>query len=254
MSSMDKRFYTQEQRDALIANYGKMLAKDLAKMIGRSVSSVHNTALRYGLTEKRDHDLIESRAQKVAELNAQGWSDQEVADAIGISRRSIRNYRDKLGLEPNGRNERYRKRVSENTRRQLEKAGVSSLAGLKSLEVKKYVRSLGWPDTLSLGSAFILELLYTRGPMTRRQLSEATGFRWKGTRKSLCNNRVPGGSYLAELQRAGLVVRLKNAINGMIVSGHGRQDIYMVGLEVEPCQKTRGLSRSVGLRNPSTES
>jgi hypothetical protein len=64
-----------------------------------------------------------------------------------------------------------------------------------------------------------LNLLYEDGPHTREQIAKAIGLRWAGTpngrhpasRHSLSGNG-PGGSYMATLQRMGLVIRLGRKI------------------------------------------
>jgi hypothetical protein len=170
----------------------------------------------------------------VRELHAKGWVASEIGREVGMHWRSVNKLINKLGIKPNGRNERYRKRVAATTRKQCEKAGVKNLGELRKARFREAVARIGW-EGLSLRGAQIAELLYQRGPMTRKQICEATGMPWKGSRKSLGNCRVPGGSYMAELQRAGVVVRLEAAVKG---EGKGKsQDLYMIALGVEKsCQ------------------
>ncbi len=200
-----------------------------------------------GVSTKTDLALRQKRKAAIIRLHAKGWSDSEVADAIGIPRRAVGSYRERLNLPANGRNERYRKRVAENTKRQLKAAGVSSLAEIKALEVAKLAKALGWPEHLSLRSIQIAESLYQRGPMTRKQIANAIGIEWRGSRKTF-SGRMPGGSCLAELQRSGLVVRLQSAITHGGKGNH--EDVYFLGLEIEPCQANRSKSQLRRLKLP----
>lgn len=233
-------FTTREDR-TIIANWGKIQASEIAKKLGRNVNSVYNRVYRLGIGEKHDKKAIAKRKVKIAALHAKGYSGQEIADGVGLGRRTVQNHLNRMGLSANGRNERYRKRVAKRTKQQCQEAGVKSLAGIKALEVRKLANGLGWPEHLSLRGLQIVDLLYVRGPMTRKQIAAAIGMRWKSSRKALSNSRVPGGSYMAELLRAGLLVRLESAITHKGKGNH--EDVYMVGLEIEPCQIARNKSQ-----------
>lgn len=214
-----------------------MSVGDVAMRLSRSCSSVYQRANILGLSEVMcPHETARIKS-RIRTWHARGWSDSEIAAKVGRDRRSVGEMRVRLGLEANGNNERRRRKVSERTKQQCEKAGVANLAEVRSESFKGVARRLGWPDHLSLRAVQILETLYQLGPMTRRQLAPAVGMRWRGSRKTFGNNRVPGGSYLAELQRAGLVIRLEKAITHPGKGNH--EDLYMVALEVEPCQKAR---------------
>lgn len=221
-------------------NYGKHTVNEIAKHLGRSASSVYQHAVKVGAAKKYCKDEIAKRDAKIRELHAKGWSAGEMESVVGINSRTINERIHKMGLVPNGRNQRYRNRVAETTKNQCNLAGVKNLGELRSKEMKRVAQRFGWPDNLALRSVQIIETLYQRGPMTRRQIAEAIGLRWNGSRKTFGNTRVPGHSYLAELQRAGLVVRLESAITHKGKGNH--QDLYMVGLGVEPCQQARKQS------------
>jgi hypothetical protein len=243
--------FTKAEDRAIIKRWGKDNAQSIADFIGRNRRSVYDRAYRLGVGEKRDQQAMEKRKAKIVQLHSKGWSDQEIADVIGIGRRCIAEHRVRMGLLPNGRNERYRKRVAATTKRQCKAAGVKSLAEIKAKEIKNLANSLGWPDSLPIRAIQIVETLYQRGPMTRRQLAEAIGMRWKGSRKTFSTNRVHGHSYLAALVHDGLVVRLKKAITHKGKGNH--EDVYMLGLEVEPCQVNRSKSQLRRLKIPLPE-
>lgn len=208
----------------------------IAALLGRSLCSVYNRRDKLGLTSRRDRDLFAERIVRVRILRKRGLSDAEMAVHLGVNRRTVVDYRRFLGLPPVGRDARYRERVRKKTAEQLHKAGVSTLAELRSKRYAEVKRPLGWPLHLSMRATQILELLYRNGPMTRRQLASMMGMRWMGSRRTF-RARVPGGSYTAELVRAGLVCILPR---GRVVHGQGKgrsQHLYMVRMEVEPCRE-----------------
>lgn len=229
---MPGRKWTKKDDELLRELYQSSTAKELAKRFKRSPSAVHQRARLLGAHEAIDRVAMAARDTKIRDLHSKGWTGSEIGKAVGMHTRSVNARINRLGLTPNGRNERYRKRVAKATRIQCKKAGVKNLGQLRSQRIQQFVAEIGWPG-LSIRAAQIAELLHQKGPMTRRQICEAAGIPWKGSRSSMKNKRVPGGCYMAELQRAGVVVRLRAAITGR---GKGnRQDLYMIGLEVEKC-------------------
>lgn len=243
--------FTPREDRTIIANWGKILASAIAKKLGRNVRSIYNHAYRLGVGVKHDKKAIAKRKAKMVALHAKGYSGQEIADGVGLTRRTVQQHLTRMGLSANGRNERYRKRVAKRTKQQCRDAGVKNLAEVKALEVRKLASALGWPDHLSLRALQIVELLYVRGPMTRKQIAAAIGMRWMGSRKTFSNSRVPGGSYMAELLQAGLLVRLQSAITHKGKGNH--EDVYMVGLEIEPCQIARSKSQLKRLKTQLNE-
>jgi hypothetical protein len=238
---MGRRFWTRAETQYVIDHYASQTACEIASQLGRTDKAVYQHAFSLGLTDKRSADEIEKRDVEILRLHKLGWSAGEMESRVGINQRTIRSRINKMGHTPNGRNARYRRRVAANTRKQCQEAGVANLAELRVLEYKRVAKRYGWPDHLSIRSVQIVETLYRQGPMTRKQLAVAIGMHWIGSRKTF-RGRVPGGSYLAELQRAGLVVRLESAITHKGKGNH--EDLYMVGLGVEPCRKTKSLSQS----------
>jgi Putative ATPase subunit of terminase (gpP-like) len=215
--------------------YGRTPAAKIAKLMGRTISSVYQRANKIKLSNPLDFDAIRHRKDQAKKLYANGWSDAEVAAAVGISRRTMTDSRNRMGIPANGKNHpRFRARVAATTARQCAAAGVRNLGELRSKRFREFVASTGWGN-VSIRSAQIAEALYRLGPMTRRQICAAIGMQWRGSRKTFSTSRVPGGSYMAELQRAGYVVRLDAAVSK---KGKGRcQDLYMIGLDVEPCKQ-----------------
>ncbi len=233
---MPGRLWTHKEESTLVRLYKTMPAWQIAKQLDRSTQAVHLRADLLGLTAKRDCKEIQKRREIIKKYHSQGWSQSEIAAKAGVSRRTVGQILQKLGLQTNGRNERYRKRVARNTIKQCQRAGVSSLGELRALRLKQFSAKVGWPG-VSARAAQIANALYAMGPMTRKQIAEAIGVRWKGSRKTLGNNRVPGHSYMAELERAGYVVRLTKAKKN---SGKGfNENIYFIALEAEPCRTSK---------------
>lgn len=228
--------WTSKDDAFLKRSYKRKPIAEVAARLFRSISSVYQRANKLALNERRDKDEISKRKEKIKSLIGQGLSDSEVASVVKMDRRALTEMRNRMGVSANGRSERYRKRVAEKTKKQCEEAGVKNLAEIRAKRFSEFVQSVGWPG-VSVRSAQIAEALYQRGPMTRKQICEAIGMPWRGSRKSLATSRVPGGSYMAELQRAGLVVRLESAITHRGKGNH--EDLYMIGLDVEPCRKVQ---------------
>ncbi len=232
---MPGRIWKQREDSLLVRLYGTVPAREIAAKLGRSLGSVHQHATVLGLTVKRDRKVIAKRHAIVRRYHALGWSQSEIAAKAGVSRRTVGYILFAMGLQSNGRNERYRRRVAKKTIAQCRAAGVANLGELRAVRMREFVNRAGWPG-VSVRAAQIADALYRLGPMTRRQIAECIGVEWKGSRKTLGNNRCPGHSYLTELERAGYVVRLVKAKKN---SGKGRnEDIYFIALEAEPCPTT----------------
>lgn len=223
-------------------HYGSRTAGQIARHLGRSVGSVYQHANQIGVVKARDRDNESKEMETIRRLHAEGFNAAEIQAKTGVPSRTVNLRLNRMGLKPHGRHERYRKKAAKRAVAQCKAAGVKSLGELRSKEMKRVARGLGWPESLSLRAVQILETLYRCGPMTRKQIAEAIGMRWNGSRRTFSNSRVPGHSYLAELQRAGLVVRLESAITHKGKGNH--QDLYLVALEVEPCQEARETYQS----------
>lgn len=228
-----RRLWTDEEKAIIRDLYRKKTAEEIGAIIGRSRKSVQQIAFSLGIVEHRDPKRIAKRRELIRKYHAKGWSDSEIARLLKMERRTVGGVRKRLGLVANDRNERYRAKVAKRTKDQCKKAGVKNLAEVRVIAYRDFVRKLGWPEELSPRAAQFAELLYQHGPLTRRQISTLSGLPWRGSRKSLASS-TPGGSYLAELQRAGLVVQLPKAVNR---GGSGEQDsLYMLGMGVSPCR------------------
>lgn len=210
---MIHRKYTPKQIELVRKHYRRRPTAQLAAEIGCTQQQLRNLAYRVGIATKQP-----GRPGLVSLILAKhplGWSDQEIADAYNRRHRHLQVTRkwvweirrDKLGLPSNAYSKHRRQRVANKTRQQLRQAGLKSLAELRVQKFQQFAERSGWPADLRPRAVQILNVLYERGPQTRRQLAEAIGVPWLGSRKTLHSND-PEGSYLAHLQKRGLVVRL----------------------------------------------
>lgn len=195
---------------------------EVAAALGRTMSGVHQRANKLGITRaaKGKHYAELGFTAFLEEKHAAGWTDTEIEaewnrahPQAPICRSCVSARRRKLGLPHNAFNERQRRRVAAKTREQLKRAGLKSLAELRSRSYSAYAARMGWPDTkLRQRAVQVLNLLYERGPHTRRQICEALGLSWKNCRKNGLQSNSDGHTYLANLLHAGLVIRLNRAV------------------------------------------
>jgi hypothetical protein len=143
-----------------------------------------------------------------------GHCNRCAARALGSNRGTVRHWRSRLGLPPVGSRGMSAAcptcvaGVRSRTAEQCRKAGVKTLAEVRVQAFAAYATENGYPSDLPPRCVQMLNALARAGGgMTRRQLASAIGLPWRGSRRSL-KSGAPGGSYLATLQRAGLVVRV----------------------------------------------
>lgn len=220
---MSGRPYTSKEIRILRESFGRVTAAAVAKRIGRSASGVHQAWVRLGLSAKRrDPGPLQ---EYIREKHAIGWSDGEIALAWGVQRSWVSEQRRRLGLGNNRRSAHCRAKVAEQTKKQVAQAGVKSLAQVRRLAFDEFAKRHGWPSDLRPRAVQILDLLYQYGLHTRRQIAEAIGMPWKGSRKSLVSNDAEG-SYLAHLAARGLVVRSLRVVRGR--GKGGSCDLYSI--------------------------
>ena len=228
-SEADKQFAVEQR--------GKLKACEIGAQLGRTTRSIYQLWNKLDVcVRRRDGRPLQ---QFIREKHPLGWSDAEVAAAWNaanpnetVSREWVTEVRrDKCGLSHNAYSQHRRQKVAAKTREQIAAAGVNSLAEVRRLAFNKFATRHGWPADLRPRAIQILDLLYQKGPHNRRQICEAIGMPWKGTRKSLCSND-PEGSYLAHLIARGLVVASKRAhkVHGQ---GKGKScDVYAIAPHV----------------------
>lgn len=213
---MSGRAWSDEELAVLRREYGRTSAKKIAECLGRTARSVHEQSRRLGISRPRQRIGREEQRTIVA-MADQGYCNACIGRAIGHERHSVALWRNKLGVAPVasrgavGTCPTCVARVREQVRRMCEAAGVSSLADIRAQAFRRFAKESGWPADLRPRAVMILNALWERGPQTRRQLADAIGMPWKGSRKSLVSGD-PEGSYLAHLMARGLVVNLGRCI------------------------------------------
>lgn len=214
------------EREAELIGWRKLLAvieegEPLPVAPRRATWPPHRRA-KEARRRKRDCKIIRQR-------NAVGWTDSEIARVHGICRMRVGDLRRAMGLPHNAGSEWRRRQIGEATRQQCLRAGVDSLAEVRVLAFSDYARGRGWPADIRPRQVQILDVIYERGPMSKRQICDAIGMRWKGSsHKTRMASNEPGGSYLAGLLRRGLLVSVKRAVRSPRAGESA--DLYLIPL------------------------
>lgn len=226
-----RRRWTEAERAVVRAKYRKVSGAVIARELGRTESQVHKCARRIGLSiayRFYEPDMVAFIRQK----NALGWSDSEIGAARRVDRHAVARVRKQLGLPSHAHGERCKEKLREALKRQLRKIGVATPGQWRVKVFRDRARAAGWPEDLRPRAVQMLNALWNNGPMTRREIADAIGMPWKGSRKSLVSND-PEGSYLAHLMNRGLVVVSKRAFK---VTGQGKGyscNIYSLPIWIE---------------------
>lgn len=214
-----RRPWTDAERATLRRLYGRVLARDLAAELGRTVKSVHQAAVTLGL-ERQHRGTVDDAA--IRDLHALGLTDAAIGERLGLWRKSVMYARWRLGLPRNKGGEWHRRQVAARTRVQCDAAGLANAAEIRLEAWRKAARDAGWPESVNgrtTNPVFlaILDSLWADGPATSRTLADRIGRPWKGRSCKTWASNGPGGSYLAELVRDGLVANL-----GRLARGRGK--------------------------------
>ena len=232
------RRWTDAELSVLKDQYGWINSETVARNLNRPLKHIYNQATALGLT-KTYHRVTAAEKRTIKRMVKAGACNTHIGQAIGIDKHIVRKWRTRLGLPQltSGGSvdscQACKERVRANTKEQCRKAGVKSLAEIRTLAFRKYARKHGWSEDIRPRGVQILNLLFMEGPKTRFEIAGKIGLRWRGSRKSLCSND-PQGSYLANLLHRGLVVVIKR---GRQVTGQGKGhsvDLYAIPLGVKP--------------------
>lgn len=230
-----RKTWTKTELDYLRRWYRKRPTSEIATHLGVTVGKVYATVQRLRIGEPKP-GIGRRVGPQIRKYHAQGWSDSEIAAKVGCCREYVGELRRKLGLPSNAYNEHYRARVRAKTQEQCRKAGVPNLGALRARIHREQAAAAGWPEDLRLRHVQILDLLYDHGPKTRREIAEAIGMPWKGSRQSLTSND-PEGSYLGHLMARGFVVCLPRKVRQ---GGQGKNvSLYMIPPYVRRDEKKR---------------
>ncbi len=214
---------------------------EIARAIGCGKRSVSLRRLELGLPTLDRRPPVKKLAEHDALIRRrikEGWSGAEIAAEIGngCHQREVNARRLYLGLPASGNNERRRAKVAEKTREQMRRMGLPSMAYLRIESFRKFARDRGWPEEVGPRAVQILEVLFERGLMTRRQIVLAIGMNVERPQKNWLFDAKNQTSYLATLMRLGLVARSPRLIvPGTLPGKHKMQGkgIYFYGLSAE---------------------
>jgi biotin operon repressor len=195
--------WTSKELAFVKEHLGKMSATEIGRRLGKSRNAVHGAISRLrnrmlargedlGKLEKRRQPLRQSHPDcldTIRTLHDKGWSDEDVAHKLGVSRQCVRNHRASLGLGSNHGSARHRKKLA---------AAACELYTLSVANALK-AEALGW-EGHNYTEARVLDLLHREGPMTGKAIAEALGLTW---RKSSSFT----GITLRRLLRAGKLTR-----------------------------------------------
>ncbi len=161
----------------------------------------------------------------VRELHAAGRSDQEIAGEIGAAYFAVRRARQRLGLPALGKKtERYRTLQKANFARRQAANGCGLRGTAKAREgyernSRALAESYGLPPDLRRVQVRVLIAL-SAGPLHSDALADACdrGQRQYSGYHRFNQGTVPGGNYLADLRRRGLIAQ----------SRRGRRSVYFL--------------------------
>lgn len=195
-------------------------APGIARRLGRTAQQVWRQAYKLGLPRHNQwlRPTPEQEAM-LAAVAADGRCDRCCADTLGCNRVTAKRVRQRLGLPPGaGRScACQRLRGEARVREQIARGEHP-----RTLGYARQAQARGWPVGLSPKHLDVLDVLYERGPHTRRGVAESLGLPWRG--RATLSSTGPGGNYLADLVGWGLVVRLPRQREG---------HLYMIPLGVE---------------------
>lgn len=213
-----RRQWTEEEKRLVIEGAkAKLTSAQIAARLGRR-SRDGVEAMRKKLGLSRGLVLGEALMNYIRDRHAEQWSDMEIVEGWnklhpdrrtgGISRECVSRRRRTMGLPHNRFADRLRNRVRAKTAEQLKAAGLKSLAELHRTVIQKRIADMGWPSDLTMREAQILSLIWEKGPQTKRAIAQALGMRVHQQSRKMLKSEGPGGNYLADLMRRGLLISL----------------------------------------------
>lgn len=209
-----RRPWTEHEEMYLREWYLRKPTAELSRHLQRTDRAIFGHAHKLGLVGQRVSRATVREA--LLRLHPLGYSDNEIArelkaeTGLAVDRHGVSAMRKKLKLPSNKNSARQRARVAASTRKQLQAAGLKSMAELRKQKWRATRKNLGWPDSLSIRAVQALELFWRHKTLTRLQLCKLMGVSSSKRTAPICNR--PGGTVLAELVAAGFVTRLPRAV------------------------------------------
>jgi hypothetical protein len=140
---------------------------------GRSCNAVSQRARLLGLTHRHPIDPDRLRA-----LHAEGYSDAEIAAALGSYRATVRARRLRLGLPSNVASPHRAAGRARAAGDSCRRSGCEGLHEMRTLAYRLEAVHAGWPPAAGRGGKRILDALEAAGgPLTARQLQRALGLK-----------------------------------------------------------------------------
>src|SRR3569623_1200571 len=215
--------------------------QQIAEALGRTRLAVYQACTKLGLKRKRRWTDSEQQMLRsfIADRHAEQWSDRVISNAWNedhadprVSREWVTEGRRlKCGRAANGNCERRRRRVAAKTREQIEKAGVHSLAEVRTKAFADFAARQGWPGVKRPRCVQILNLLYEQGPQTRMEIAATLGLSWNPCKHKPqgfgLRGNGPGGTYTSELLRLGLIVQLGRKVQ-TDESRYAKSQVYAI--------------------------
>lgn len=208
--------------DAMLRTTLELPSRVVAGQIGRTERAVHIRRRFLGLRKQRYTVITTGHIQQIRDLNAQHYTDQEIADTLGLDKGCVNMRRRRMGLPSRAFGPRHIESIRRMSRDQCRENDVRSLAELKQLRRRVDAVKRGWPPECTPLMCDVLDQIET-SPRTRRELCGLLGKTYHRC-KSLTT--TGGVSVMASLIRMGAVVRLGRRPYG---DGRGKTS-YVYGL------------------------
>lgn len=199
------RPWSAAEDETIRASYGDRPGPDLAAELGRPLCSLYKRARQLGVSSPAPPGMTPGRREALTRLHALEWSDPEIAREVGVSIRTIRLWRVRLGLPSNTGTARDRRRRAAQLRDRAAALGLESNGEARRASLDALAIGAGWPAGINPAEVRVLDLLHERGPMTRRQICEALGVPWRGDGRELRCSSPRHQSRLSRLIHLGLV-------------------------------------------------
>jgi hypothetical protein len=200
------RAWTPVQDEYLRAWWGRVPTDRIAGLMDRGPREVAIRAWEIGITKYRPRGYLPPDWESaIRRLAAEGVSLTEIAAELGSDRHDIADLMAARGIEvdPGKWRDRQRQKIRRGVRRQLDRLGVRTAADLRTEAYRRFARRRGWPEDFAPRAVQICDALYELGPMTRREICDAIGVRWRA--KNVLMHQ--GNSHLGVLAARGFVVR-----------------------------------------------
>lgn len=178
-----------------------------------------------------------SARARIRRFAVMGWSDREIAEALGCWRGTVGKHRREMGLPSNRHNQRHNAKVAKGIRRFCRRNDCRSLRDVQILSQRIAAAKTGWPIGLALRETQILNLLED-GPKTRNELAETLGL--TTGKHALKGSR--NGAWLRTLAARGFVRAERRYVGGRRIA-----DLYHLAQRRRAASPYDGEARLVAV-------